>query len=429
MQKKALFIFRRDLRLEDNTALIEALKNSKEVIACFIFTPEQIEKNPYLGQKCLKFMLECLEDLEEQLKDAGGKLYFFLGKPKEIVEKCILKLAIDAVFVNQDYTPYSVQRDKEIESVCKKHKCAFYSFHDSLMHPPGDVLKADGKPYSIFTPYFRNASSLKVLEPKKNTKTNYFKKPIPFETKSFPKVSGSLVLKGGRQEGLKVLKKLKKTDQTSHLSAYLKFNVISIREVYYFFIKTLGKSHALVRSLFWRDFFTQLGFFFPHVFGEAFHKKFNKLPWKSSASDFKKWCEGKTGFPIVDAGMRELNETGCMPNRIRMIVASFLVKDLHIDWREGEKYFAQHLIDYDPALNNGNWQWCASTGADAAPYFRIFNPWAQQKKFDPECVYIKKWLPELKNASIKEIHEGKATEPMLDHAKEAKRALSYYRKR
>ncbi|MBX7066063.1 MAG: DNA photolyase family protein [Parachlamydiales bacterium] len=425
MFEKTLFIFRRDLRLHDNTGLIAALNSSELVIPCFIFTPDQIEKNPYRSEKCLQFMLECLEDLEEQLKDAGGKLYYFHGDPSKIVDD----LKVDAVFVNRDYTPYSIARDKKIEAVCKKNKIEFKSFDDVLLHPPEDTLKADGKPYSIFTPYYRNASRLDVSKPKSSRKNNFYKKPIHSETKKFPTTKDKSIVKGGRTEGLKVLHR--KVDYknrdfpadvrgTSHLSPYLKFTVISPREVYY-------ANSDLIRSLYWRDFFTHLAFFFPHVFGHAFHKKYDKLKWSENRAAFKKWCEGKTGFPIVDAGMRELNETGLMHNRVRMIAASFLVKDLHIDWREGEKYFAQHLIDYDPAVNNGNWQWAASTGADAQPYFRIFNPWAQQKKFDPDCEYIKKWVPELKRASAKEIHEGLASEPMLDHSKEAKITLKLYR--
>lgn len=364
-------------------------------------------------------MLECLDDLEDQLKKAGGKLYFFHGEPEEVASKCIKELGVDAVVVNRDYTPYSIRRDKKIESVCKKHKIAFQSHHDALLHPPEETLKSDGKPYAIFTPYFRNASKLKVPKPQSCRKKNYYKKPISFEMKKLPKTDSKTIFKGGRKEGLKILSRIKKSP--THLSPYLKFTVISPREAY----AQIG-SPDLIRSLYWRDFFTHLAYFFPHVFGGSFHKKFDKIKWSPNRAAFKKWCEGKTGFPIVDAGMRELNETGFIDNRMRMIVASFLVKDLHIDWREGEKYFAQHLIDYDPAVNNGNWQWVASTGADAQPYFRVFNPWTQQKKFDPDCVYIKKWVPELKNATPKEIHAGNASEPMLDHAKEAKIAIRSY---
>lgn len=220
------------------------------------------------------------------------------------------------------------------------------------------------------------------------------------------------------------------------LSAHNKFGTCSIREVYYAIADTFSKEHTLIRELYWRDFFTHVAWNFPYVFGESFHKKFDKLKWSTNAKAFKAWCDGKTGFPVVDAAMRQLNSTGYMHNRARLIVSSFLTKDLHIDWRLGEKYFAQKLVDYDPAVNNGNWQWSASTGCDAQPYFRIFNPWLQQKKFDPICAYIKEWVPELKSVDTKIIHnwfdQAKQINgyplPIVDHSVEAKIALSYYKK-
>ena len=441
--KKSLFIFRRDLRLEDNTGLIRALESSEQVVACFILTPEQIDKNPYRSDHCLKFMIESLEDLSDQLKEKGGRLYLFRGHPDEVVESCIHKLKIEGVFANRDYTPYSIQRDKKIASVCKKAGVPFETFDDALLHPPEDTLKKDCKPYTIFTPYFKNASKLKVAPPAPNRRTNYYKGPIPF-SEDLPKISAKTTLAGGRESALKILRKLESLskysaerdfpaeDSTSHLSPYLKFTAISPREAYAAICKHLSPHHDLVRSLYWRDFFSAIAFFFPHVFGGAFHEKYDKLKWSYDKKAFQKWCDGETGFPIVDAGMREMNETGFMHNRVRMIAASFLVKDLHIDWRWGEKYFAQTLVDYDPAVNNGNWQWSASTGCDAQPYFRIFNPWSQQKKFDPDCEYIKKWVPELKSLDPKSIHDpegerGRYPEPMAEHDVESKLALKAYR--
>jgi len=219
----------------------------------------------------------------------------------------------------------------------------------------------------------------------------------------------------------------------SGLSAYLKFGCCSVREAYYAVIETLGSEHPLLRQLYWRDFFTHIGFHFPHVFGHAFHRKYDALAWQNNQDDFLRWTEGRTGFPIVDAGLRELNQTGGMHNRVRMIAASFLVKDLHISWRWGERYFAQHLIDYDPCVNNGNWQWAASTGCDAQPYFRIFNPWLQQKKFDVDCLYIKRWLPELRPFSATMIHQWHKKQvtcdypaPMLDHALRSRQAKALF---
>jgi deoxyribodipyrimidine photo-lyase len=440
-----LFLFRRDLRIEDNRGLLHALRESSSVIPGFVFTPDQVGKNPYKSGPCLQFMIESLEDLDGQLEMKGGKLFFFYGAPEKIVEKCIEELGVGRVVVNRDYTPYSKRRDEKISAVCKKHRVAFESIDDALLHPPEKVLKKDGKPYSVFTPYHKNASRLAVDRPQKAISGTFWKREISFAKgpellrKILPKRNPNLALRGGRGEALKILKRIaglkeyKKmrdfpaADATSHLSAHLKFTTVSPREVFYRIKESLGSRHELIRSLYWRDFFTHIGFFFPHVFEGAYHKKFDRLKWSYDKGAFRRWCEGKTGFPIVDAGMRELNETGWMHNRVRMIVASFLIKDLHIDWRWGEKYFATHLIDYDPAVNNGNWQWCASTGCDAQPYFRIFNPWSQQEKFDPDCVYIKRWVTELKNFPPSEIHRGEAAAPMLDHADEAKRALQMYR--
>lgn len=450
---KVLFIFRRDLRIEDNTGLLFALKNAKKVIPCFIFTPEQVTHNSYKSDHCLQFMIESLEDLEESLKAKKGKLHLFFDDPEKVVSQCIKKLKIEAVIVNRDFTPYSRKRDEKIESVCRKEGVDFYALDDLLLQPPEETVKGDGKPYTIFTPFYRNAIKMGVKECEKNGYTHYDCQSIPFaEGKGiYKKILPQRVeqQKGGRSEALKILKNLKKYKSysvernfpshpgTTHLSAHLKFNTCSVREIYHAIVDHLGKSSDLIRSLYWRDFFTSIAFHFPHVFGHSFQKKFENLSWDSDKKRFQLWCQGKTGFPIVDAGMREMNETGYMHNRVRMITASFLVKDLHIDWRWGEKYFAQKLIDYDPAVNNGNWQWAASTGCDAQPYFRIFNPWSQQIKFDGECVYIKHWIPELKAFSTKAIHNWFVKEnrqkcdypePILDHTKESKKTLAIYRR-
>lgn len=444
MMDKALFIFRRDLRLDDNTGLLFALESAKQVIPCFIFTPEQIKNNPYKSERCIQFMLESLEDLAGQLKKRNGKLYYFYGHPEKIVDSLA---TIDAVVVNRDYTPYSIKRDAGIEAVCKKRGIAFYSFDDVLLHPPEKTLKKDKKPYLIFTPYFRNASKLSVSKPASNRKTNYFtgklagEKGTSFLQEVLPKPVTGNALKGGREKALKILKKsylhyavdrdYPAKQATTQLSAYLKFGAVSPREAY----QAFKGNRQLIRSLYWRDFFSSIGLFFPHVFEGAFYPKFNKIQWKRSPKDFKRWKEGTTGIPIVDAGMRELKQTGVMHNRVRMIAASFLIKDLHLNWQWGERHFAQSLIDYDPCINNGNWQWSAGTGCDAQPWFRIFNPWSQQKKFDPQCRYIKKWIPELKDYPPKEIHRWNELEesfcsyplPTLEHSVEAQLSLKAYK--
>ncbi len=391
-------------------------------------------------------MLESLEDLQQQLENKGGRRYFFEGKVEETVKRLLESLSIDLVVFNRDYTPYSVKRDEAIEKLCQKNKVAFRSFDDALLHAPSDVLKADGKPYSVFTPYYRAALELPVLAPQPYSAGKYFTHSIAFAKKEsylhhvLPQRREQA--KGGRKAALDLLKQdvshyetvrdFPALDRTTHLSAHLKFTTCSIREVY----RKWRHETGLIRSLYWRDFFTSIAYFSPRVFGETFRPAYNDLPWSYDRSQFRLWCEGKTGFPIVDAGMRQLNQTGFMHNRVRMIAASFLVKDLRIDWRWGEKYFAERLIDYDPAVNNGNWQWIASTGCDSQPYFRIFNPWAQQKKFDPDCEYISLWIPELSGLPPEMVHSWHTQEkkgsslypsPMVDHAAESKKTLQIYR--
>jgi deoxyribodipyrimidine photo-lyase len=282
--------------------------------------------------------------------------------------------------------------------------------------------KDDGKPYTVFTPFYKKASKLAVAKPH-TCSLSALRSPstelhcvdprqfLPSET------APKRVSHGGRTEGLKRLKRaatLTEYDKerdlpglqgTTLLAPHNKFGTLSVREVYHTIAETLGTGHTLIREVYWRDFFTHIAWHFPHVFGHAFNRQYDKLSWSKSEKLFETWCEGKTGFPIVDAGMRELVQTGFMHNRVRMIVASFLVKDLHISWQRGEEFFAQHLTDYDPCVNNGSWQWAASTGCDAQPYFRIFNPWLQQKRFDPECIYIKRWVPEIASLPPKAIHE------------------------
>jgi deoxyribodipyrimidine photo-lyase len=418
--KKALFIFRRDLRLNDNTGLIKALQEAAQVIPCFIFDPCQLEKNDYRSDNAIQFMLESLDSLDEQIKAHDSKLYRFVGKPEVIIESLIQDYAIEAVYVNHDYTSFSKKRDFLIEKICSKNNVPLNGSHDLLLNPPGAITKKNGKPYTIFTPFFRQAIKKPVATPDARKAYHFFVGTIAQTIKDRPKglawkASAQYFLSGGRSEGLLLVRNLKNyklyektrdipSRYTTNLSAHLKFGTISIREVYYTLIKNFGPIHPLIRQLYWRDFYAMIAWWFPHVFGLSFKRKYDTIKWSKDKKTFKRWCEGKTGFPIVDAGMRELNETGFMHNRIRMIAASFLVKDLGIDWRLGEKYFASKLVDYDPAINNGNWQWVASTGCDAQPYVRVFNPWLQQKKIDLDALYIKRWIPELENLSAKEIH-------------------------
>lgn len=451
--KKTVFIFRRDLHLDDNTGLIHALTISDVVIPCFIFDPRQVEKkNAYRSMNAIQFMVESLDDLELQIKAKKGRLYRFYGIAEEVIEQLIKKENIDAIFVNRDYTPFSIKRDEKIKNQCYKHNVAFYQDNDLLINEPEEVVTANGTPYQIFTPFYRRAVKESVRKPQKIGTANFYIKSItiaPSKKKYLEPLrfdNKNLHIHGGRKnvqkilKGLKVFKNYAKTRNypaipTTHLSAYLKFGCISVREAYHAIKKALGSHYPLLRQLYWRDFFTHVAYFSPFVFGQPFHEKFAKLKWSKSKKLFKAWAEGKTGFPIVDAGMRQLNTTGFMHNRVRMLVSSFLIKDLHIDWRWGEQYFAQQLVDYDPSVNNGNWQWVASTGSDSQPYFRIFNPWLQQKKFDPHCIYIKQWIPELKKLTPRQIHNlfkektkiKGYSQPIIDHDKENKKAKAEYR--
>lgn len=449
----SLHIFRRDLRLHDNTALIESLKSSQTVIPCFIFDKRQIENNDYKSNNCLQFMAHSLQELDAELKKKNSQLYCFYGIAEEIIVQLIKKLNIQAVYLNRDYTPFSRTRDQNIQKVCHQFNVDFYCYADALLHEPEAIRKVNQEPYNIFTHFYKKSLQLPVQPPLTNPHQNFYQKAIQFtESETLAKLlkinNPRLLLKGGRAEALSLLQEIHNLSayaqkrnfpalqSTTHLSAHNKFGTLSIREVYAEIVKNFGKNHSLLSELYWRDFFTHIAFNYSHVFSRSFHQKYANIAWSKNEESFAAWCEGKTGFPIVDAGMRELNATGYMHNRVRMIVASFLTKDLHIDWRWGEKYFAQKLIDYDPSVNNGNWQWAASTGCDAQPYFRIFNPWLQQQKFDPHCAYIKKWVPELAAIPPKMLHhlsnvkENKIAgypEPMLDHAVESQKAKLAYK--
>lgn len=429
--KTSLFIFRRDLRLTDNTGLNNAFKQSEKIIPCFILDPRQSSSsNEYKSNNAIQFMLESLVDLNEALHKHNTQLYLFYDKAEEVIKKLITAMTINAVFFNRDYTPFSIKRDTAIATLCNQHNIICEQSNDALLHEPEDILKKDTSHYSIFTPFYKKAVILSVRQPDKLYKGKWFTGHIQNTIekavlkKVLPEKNKNIAYQGGTKKALTILKNIEQLKNykhdhdypsinTSHLSAHLKFGTVSVRQAYHTITQQLGYTHPLLRQLYWRDFFTHIAFHVPTIFGHPYQKKYAQLTWSNDKKLFKLWCQGKTGFPIIDAGMRELNTTGFMHNRVRMVVASFLVKDLYIDWQWGEKYFAQKLIDYDPAVNNGNWQWCASTGCDAQPYFRIFNPWLQQKKYDPECVYIKKWIPELQSYDNKTIHNWmKANSPL-----------------
>lgn len=440
---KTLFIFRRDLRVHDNLGLNAALAFSEQVIPCFILDPQQIETHPYQSQPGLQFMLEALGDLERQLQTHGGLLHYFNDQAHDVVRRLHQTHGIDAVFVNRDYTPFSQRRDLALAQVCSELGIHFHSQADALLNEPEDILNGTGAPYQVFTAFYNRCRQNAVPLPKALADVHFislseYGRPALFDDLQ---QAHDHPLQGGRSAAIALLDDLSHCREyeaqrdfpglaaTTELSAYLKFGCCSVREAYYAVLERLGSEHSLLRQFYWRDFFHHIAFHVPKVFGHAFHEKYDHIAWRNDVKDFQRWTEGRTGFPIVDAGMRQLKQTGQMHNRVRMIVASFLVKDLHISWRWGERYFAQQLVDYDPCVNNGNWQWAASTGCDAQPYFRIFNPWLQQQKFDPDCVYIKRWLPELRNYSPNVIHRwhknpltGAYPAPILDHGERSQQA-------
>ncbi len=441
--KKTLFIFRRDLRIADNTALIAASKSSAQVIPCFIFDPKITKDLAKKSKFRFRFLIESIIDLQKQINRVGGRLQIYHEKPINVISRLKKEHGIEAVFVNADYSKYSKSRDKKIKNFCAKNKISFNSFGDITLQNFENIKTQDGNPYKVFTQFFKKAKTFPVRKPQnfsfKNLSASKSSQEISINKilNQIPKTDSKI--KGGTTEAQKILKNLKELknydndrnfpflDATTHLSAHNKFGTCSIREIYHKIVAELGKNHTLISELYWRDFFMSILFYYPYSFDSSFRKKYSKFPWSRDKKSFKKWCEGMTGFPIVDAGMRQLNATGYMHNRVRMIVASFLTKDLHIDWKWGERYFAEKLIDYDPSANVGNWQWASSTGCDAQPWFRIFNPWLQQKKFDSDCRYIRVWVPELEKFTNKEIHswfnrkkmDGKYPLQIVDHKEES----------
>lgn len=450
----SLFLFHKDLRVADNTGLLAALTLSKKVMTVFIVDPHQVaDSNPYKSDNAIQFMLESLHDLEKQLHEYKGCLTILYGNTHTVLKKLFSTYSIDAFFCNADYTPFARKRDELIKELCDVKGIEFLSYHDALLNDPSTVLKKDHKPYTKFTPFYKKALTFTVPVVNHHIEQNFCTKKVDdalshaeLNKKIMIKNNPSLFAHGGRAEALRIVRATKKiisykkthdfpAESTTGLSAHIKFGTVSIREVFAYFKEHRDDHELLNRQLYWHDFFVTIAYYFPYVFGQAFYKKYNHVHWKNDEKKFNAWCGGKTGFPIVDAGMRQLNTTGYMHNRVRMVVASFLTKDLHIDWRLGERYFAQKLVDYDPAVNNGNWQWAASTGCDAQPYFRIFNPWLQQEKFDPGCVYIKQWVPELAVLTPKQIHGWHKDSsplikgyprPIVDHATQAAYAKKMY---
>ena len=459
MSKKyenGLFIFRRDLRTHDNKGLKLIHDECENIYTIFIFTPEQVgTANKYKSNNCVQFMIESLQNLSAQL---NKKLYCFYGKNNNIINDLIHELNINVVGFNLDYTPYATNRDIEIMNLCDKNNVDVLFENDYYLNEPGTILSGGGTPYLKFTPYYTQASKHRVdspinsfkFSPKQTTKRLKNIINLSNAMNKFTKINKNLIIKGGRTEGIKMLKNAVKSQKhysktrdnisynTSLLSAYIKFGCLSIREIY----KSFHGNKDFVRQLHWRDFYGQVMYFNPQVIGGALKPNYNKIKWHNNSRLFNAWCDGKTGFPIVDASMRQLNTIGWMHNRGRMIVSSFLTKILLIDWRLGERYFATKLVDYDPANNNGGWQWSAGTGADSQPYFRIFNPFLQSQNHDPACEYIKRWVPELREVENNIIHNwneveedkveqhtttGRYLKPIVNYSEQKEKALKMYK--
>ncbi len=430
MKEVTLFWFRRDLRLQDNAGLYYALRENKNILPVFIFDKTILDQLEDKHDRRVDFIHQAITYINEELLSLGSTLTVFYGIPQEVFKKLIKDYSIKNVYTNHDYEPYAKERDEDIKQLLAKHNIEFKTYKDQCVFEKEEVTKDNGTPYTVFTPYANKwKKKLKPFYYKAYPTKKYFKNFAKLSAEEIPSLQKigfkktDVVLDKKINVSNELLQKYKQQRDfpalagTSRLSVYLRFGSISIRSLVE---KSLTQSDTWLNELIWRDFYMMILHHFPHAAFNAFKKQYDTITWKNNEEDFKTWCEGKTGFPLVDAGMRELNASGFMHNRVRMIVSSFLIKDLLIDWRWGEAYFAQKLNDFDLSANNGGWQWAAGSGCDAAPYFRVFNPTEQQKKFDPKFEYIKKWVPEFGTASY--------PEPMVDHAKARLTVIALYKK-
>lgn len=427
-QKISIFWFRRDLRLDDNAGLYHALKSDNPVLPIFIFDTNILNDLEDKKDKRVAFIHDTLKELQKELKQLGSSLYILYTTPQEAFKKLCSEYDVDTVYTNTDYEPYANERDKDIADYLLSNDVRFFKYKDQVIFQKEEVLKNDGSPYTVYTPYSKKwKQKLNNFYLKPYPTEKYFDNFLKTDPLSFPSIDDigfeyidySVVdpeLDKSIAKDYKNTRDIPSVKGTTRLSVHLRFGTISTRKLT---AESMAISEKLLNELIWREFYQMILWHFPDVVSESFKKEYDNIEWRNNEQEFKQWCKGETGYPIVDAGMRELNETGYMHNRVRMIVASFLTKDLLIDWRWGEAYFAKKLLDYDLASNNGGWQWAAGSGCDAAPYFRVFNPYLQTKKFDPELKYIRKWVPEFEEFTY--------TKPMVDHSEARKRCLAVYK--
>ncbi|MBT8279702.1 MAG: DNA photolyase family protein [Bacteroidia bacterium] len=423
--KISIFWFRRDLRLNDNHGFYNALKSDSQVLPIFIFDTTILSELPKQDPR-VTFIYDNLQKMRDEL---NGRLAIFNGKPIDVFSELIESHDIDSVFTNHDYEPYARERDTEIAALLISKNIAFKTFKDQVIFEKNEVVKDDGTPYKVYTPYMKKWKS--IFQSKSmntypsETLLDNIKKNIEFPNLTLVDIGfersdqkiADFDVSASMIRNYEAKRNFPAEDHTSRLGPHLRFGTVSIREMVN---KAINETNEIFwQELIWREFFMQILWHFPHTVNKSFKPKYDRIEWRNNEKEFDLWCQGKTGYPLVDAGMRQLNSTGFMHNRVRMLVGSFLCKHLLIDWRWGEAYFAEKLHDYEMASNVGNWQWVAGSGVDASPYFRIFNPTTQIKKFDKDLEYIKTWVPEFQELDY--------TEKIVDHKEARERCLRIYK--
>ena len=423
-----MFWFRRDLRLDDNVGLYHAIKNETKVLPIFIFDSDILDRLPKEDSRVC-FLHQRIEELNQQLAESNKKIHVYHGKPIDVFRKVLSANAVHAVYTNRDYEPYATQRDAEIKALLSEKDIALSTYKDHVIFERDEVVKSDGTPYRVYTPYSRVwLDKFDRQEHLRSHRIDVFEKLTTLADHNNPTLTeigftASKVTAPQYNTSDEIIDQYEARRNTpavagtSKVGVHLRFGTLSIRKAV---AKALESSNqTFLKELIWREFFMQILWHFPHTENKSFKPQYDRIEWRNDPDEFKRWCDGETGYPFVDAGMRELNETGFMHNRVRMLVGSFLCKHLLIDWRLGEAYFSEKLLDYEMASNVGNWQWVAGCGVDAAPYFRIFNPTEQIKKFDKDHAYIKKWVPDYQTSSY--------PQQIVDHKMARERCLETYK--